>query len=310
MKVVVLGANGFIGSNIIKYLLDNDIQVLAIVRSQNKSIFKNNELVSIITYKEYFDYDISSFDAVINCAGVAHIFSKRKIYYDVFHTNTSLSVKLFNHAVKNSVEKFINISSASVYGELFSEEPVKETVDKNPNTIYGCSKLLTENIISELQSEFSVTKVINLRPPIVYGKDAPGNFERLRQFTMIGIPLPIKNIKGKRSVLNIINLCDFIIVCLQYDLSESITLNISDPKPINLNEFINIIDYYSGQKTKSFSINKYILKALFFAIGKKETFNKLQHGMVLDISSIKKTFNWQPKDFYEISNNISIHPES
>ena len=59
-------------------------------------------------------------------------------------------------------------------------------------------------------------EVVILRPPLVYGPNAKGNFANLVRLTNLGIPLPLSKIKNKRAFISIDNLVHLVITCLDH----------------------------------------------------------------------------------------------
>ena len=72
-----------------------------------------------------------------------------------------------------------------------------------------------------------------IRPPMVYGPNAPGNFKRLVNLIKYGFPLPISNIKNKRSFVGIDNLIDFIDVCISAKNASNEIFLVSDNQDVS-----------------------------------------------------------------------------
>lgn len=176
------------------------------------------------SFKRYMDqwpdkYEVSVYDTmgakpsaelfqgvnVIFCvAGIAHIKEteeNRHLYFDV---NRDLVAEIAKAAKEAGVRQFVLLSSMSVYG---TETGVitKGTVP-HPASAYGESKLQADWQIGKMADRGFLFAC--LRPPMVYGKDCKGNYQRLREFALKSPTFP--NYPNKRSMIYIGNLCEFV----------------------------------------------------------------------------------------------------
>src|SRR5699024_1194219 len=123
------------------------------------------------------EIDLSVYDSILHVAGIAHqkeTNENSSLYYDV---NRDLAIEMAEKAKKKNVKQFIFLSTMSVYG--VETGVIDENTRLNPKTHYGKSKKAAEDSIQKLETdEF---KVAIVRPPMIYGKDCPGNYQRLRK---------------------------------------------------------------------------------------------------------------------------------
>lgn len=198
-KVLITGANSYIGENVKEYLLNEpdiyDVQI-------------KDTLNWIPKPEDFFGYDV-----VFNVAGIAHIKEtkqNRNLYFDV---NRDLVIKIAQEAKKGGVKHFILLSSMSVYGltigHITKDMPVK------PVNAYGKSKAEADIEIRKLEDDSF--KFACLRPPMVYGKNCKGNYQSLRKFAIKSPVFP--DFSNQRSMVYILNLCDFIKNVIDNDMS-------------------------------------------------------------------------------------------
>ena len=155
------------------------------------------------------EQDFSQYDAVFNTTGLAHNDARRGTDEEFLALNTQLPVALARKARADGVKLFVHMSSMIVYGSLLPMGNNKKyTIDTvpSPNNIYGRSKLMGEQELTELQTENF--RVALIRSPLVYGETAVDNFERLVDFAGI---LPIfPDIPNERSMIYADNLCELV----------------------------------------------------------------------------------------------------
>lgn len=197
MKLLITGANSYVGTNVSEYLSKNtDIQC---------------DTLDMLDEK-WRDFDFSLYDAVYHVAGIAHAdVSKateetKKLYYKV---NCDLAFETAQKAKEAGVKQFIFMSSMLVYGDVnkrLSDGCIKKDTKPLPENFYGDSKLQAEIKLNTLRDESF--KIAILRPPMIYGKNCKGNYKTLEKMAN---KLPIfPEIANKRSVLHIDILGEFV----------------------------------------------------------------------------------------------------
>lgn len=161
------------------------------------------------------DWELESFkemDVVIHVAGIAHQKETRKnrnLYYEV---NTVLALKVFNKALQEGVKQFIFLSSGAVFTQSDKNNRkiiITETSEYCPKTAYGKSKREAEigmmKILSGIPKE-TRCKLAIVRPPMIYGPGAKGNYTSLAKLAKKSPIFPYYY--NMRSMLFIDNLCE------------------------------------------------------------------------------------------------------
>ena len=207
-KILITGANSYIGTSFEKYINDNF--------SAEYSV----DTVDMID-GSWRDKDFSSFDVVFHVAGIAHSDNgkisaeKEKLYRAV---NTDLTVETAKKAKADGVKQFIFMSSAIVYGnsaKIGKTKVITKDTKVSPANCYGDSKLQAENGLNSLAGdEF---KVCILRPPMIYGKGSKGNYPTLAKMALKFPVFPF--VKNERSMLYIGNLVEFIRLMIENEES-------------------------------------------------------------------------------------------
>jgi len=159
MKILVTGGAGYIGSFMVKRLLDLGHEVVVfdnLERGHKEAIdkrakFAQGDIKSFVTLKNLFSSE--KIDAVMHFAGyisVEESVEKKDLYYQ---NNVEGSKNLLRAMMEiGSVDKVIFSSSAAVYGNS-KKIPIPEDHPKNPTSPYGKSKLEVEEMLESFQKE-------------------------------------------------------------------------------------------------------------------------------------------------------------
>lgn len=197
-KVLITGANSFVGTNIEKWLLKTP---------------ENFQVDTVDTMNDAWkQVDFSQYDTVFHVAGIAHVDPKPEMAPLYYKVNRDLTIEIAKHAKEKGVKQFIFMSSGIVYKaskSLKADVKTKET-QPCPNDFYGDSKLQAENGLKLLESPFFLVTI--LRPPMIYGPGNKGNLPRLGWLATKTPFFPAWH--NKRSMLYIDNLAEFVKQCI------------------------------------------------------------------------------------------------
>lgn len=192
-KILITGEKSYIGNHLERYLSSCGYQV---ERLNMKSI-------------NWKKKDFTEIEVVIHLAALVHNNMPNASMLDYMNVNYHMSIELVNKAKEQGVKQFIFFSTMSVYGEegsLNQSVEISRDTPCKPKTMYGKSKWLAEEKIKSYDDENFIVNIV--RPPMVYGKNAPGNFMKLIKVASL---LPVfPKINNERSVLYIDTLCQHI----------------------------------------------------------------------------------------------------
>jgi len=163
-KVLVTGGAGYIGSHLVRSLLENGFEVVIVdnlLRGHKKSIpdkvkFYKTDLGDKANLKKIFREN--NIDAVLHLAGfieIAESMSNPKVFYE---NNVISSLNLLNAMLEFGVKKIVYSSSASIFG-IPSIIPVGENNKKNPMNVYGMTKLIVENIMKDYDVAYGMKSI-------------------------------------------------------------------------------------------------------------------------------------------------------
>ena len=299
-KILVTGANGFIGQNIYKHLIKLNYFVRGAIRNLNNVLINcDTQYISVgnIDAETNWDHALDGIDCIIHCAGKAHAINK-KIELDIYRkVNRDATKHLAEQAVEAGVKRLIFLSSVGVNGvstgkskgvKLFTTKDIP-----NPHDNYSISKFEAELALWEVALKTGL-EVVVVRLPLVYGYSAKGNLDRLIKIIYSKIPLPLGGIQNKRSLIGIDNLIDLLARCVEHPGIEGKTFLASDGEDLSTPELVRLIASTMGQPAKLFTVPTFVLKFLSFIIGKQSEINRLTESLQIDNSYVREILNWTP----------------
>lgn len=272
-KILITGANSYIGQSVENWLMNSqgDYQV---------------DTLDMIN-PAWKEYDFSPYDSIFHVAAIVHK-NEKNLNQDLYDkVNRDLPIELASLARQAGVKQFIFLSSMSVYGN--KEEYITKDTATKPTTYYGKSKLAAEDGLKELVDvNFHV---LVLRPPMVYGPNATGNYTRLSKLSKLIFTFP--KINNQRSMIFIDNLMEFIKQAIDRELS-----GLSFPQNreyVTTSTLVKTIRQANGRKT--------LLTALFNPILTQLSgncqFNKLFGNLVYDQALSQEVFDYNVVKFEE-----------
>ena len=237
MKILITGASGFIGKNLIRYYLKENNDVTGIYRGKKPLISKSNHLKLIKADLNNNKFILNFFfDVVIHCAAETPVTSKND---NNLYRNNINSIK--NLLKKTTFDKFFFLSTMSIYGKT----SVKIVDEKTPPLnicMYGSSKLESEKLLKKY-SNIANSKCVSLRLPGVVGKGSHGNFiseisKKMKKQQLI-------NPKNPDSIFNNIvhvkKLFEFITKEINFDKKNYYCVNIASHKKIKIKSILNFL---------------------------------------------------------------------
>jgi nucleoside-diphosphate-sugar epimerase len=294
MKVLLTGATGFVGSQLLDSLIINQIEVVATCRTAAAN--SANQRVHAKPLEADTDWSevLSGVTHVIHCAARAHVMDENEadplsIYRQV---NTEATLNLAEQAAKAGVKRFIFLSSIGVNG-FTNTKPFSEKSVEAPHNEYALSKFEAEQGLRKIAKQTGMEVVI-IRPPLVYGPGVKANFASLISLVVKQVPLPLKSLRNQRSFIGIDNLVDFIKLCLTHPKAANQTFLISDDRDVSTPELISIIAQAFNKKSRLFWFPMPLLKFALMSIGKSKQFERLAGSLTVDISKAKTLLNWKP----------------
>jgi lipopolysaccharide/colanic/teichoic acid biosynthesis glycosyltransferase/nucleoside-diphosphate-sugar epimerase len=297
LKILVTGCTGYIAQELIKTL--GKIKDYSVVGTYRKPLTKAKfEVVTVgeINATTNWKPCLLNIDVVVHAAGRAHIMHETSdCSLDEFRRiNVVGTLNLARQAVAAGIRRFIYISSIGVNGfKTMPGRPFVESDQPNPHDAYTLSKWEAEQGLFDISIETGLEVVI-IRPPLVYGTNAPGNFHSLLRILQLNWPLPFGSLENKRSLISLSNLIDFILTCIRHPSAANQIFFVSDGHDLSTPELIKYASSALGVKTKLIRLPKFMIKLCFKIIGKNKAAQRLCDSLQVDISKASIIVGWTP----------------
>ena len=278
--IAVTGAHGFVGRHLCAHIADSACGYVALSRESLSA--------------DALPQQLSGCGAVIHLAARAHVLRESSgSPDDEFHeANVALTVRVAAAARTAGVRRFVFVSSAGVLGCESPAEGLDDASSARPHDAYTRSKLEAEQ---RLTAQFSGSlEVTIVRPPLVYGPGARGNFDRLLRAVLSGWPLPLGSIEARRSMIGVRNLTDLLLRAATRPGVEGTCMLVADSEPATISEFAHAIARSAGCNARILPVPVPLLEAALAAAGRRADFLRLTRPFVLRPVVARRVLSWAP----------------
>jgi nucleoside-diphosphate-sugar epimerase len=208
--------------------------------------------------------------------------------------NVGGTLNLARQAICAGVKRFVFISSIGVNGSQTTKGKSFSESDKpKPHNAYALSKWEAELGLLQIADETGLEVVI-IRPPLVYGANAPGNFGSLLRAVKLGWPLPLGTVRNQRSLVALDNLVDFIITCITHPLAANQTFLISDGQDLSTTELVRGMALAASVPARLLPVPVWALELAGRLLGKGDAVQRLCSNLQVDISKARSLLGWVP----------------
>ena len=293
-RVLVTGANGFVGRAMCRHLIAAGYEVVPAVRLAGD--LPNAIAVGDINGATDWHKAVASCQTVVHLAARTHILDAvENTKVDLFRqVNTAGTLNLATAASGAGVRRFVFVSSVKVNGEETPKGRPFTALDQPcPRDAYAISKWEAEQGLHELADRTGMELVV-IRPPLVYGPGVGANFRTLMRWVSKGIPLPLAAIRNKRSLIALDNLIDFIGVCLVHPSAANETLLVSDGEDLSTTEMLERTAAALGQPSRLFEVPDGLLRAAAMLFRRRDAMRRLLGSLQVDKCKATDLLGWTP----------------
>lgn len=290
-SVLVTGANGFIGRNVCRFLANSGYSVRGSLRAGSEgprdgiTYVRSGEIDATTDWRPLLE----GIEGIVHTAARVHVVKETEPDpLSAFRRiNTFATRRLAEQAAESGVRRFVFLSSIGVASV---ENQDAGQLDPVP---YQVSKWEAERALLKI-AEKTGLELVALRPPLVYGPGAPGNFKRLVDAIARGLPLPLGSIRNRHSFVFVGNLASAVEKCLSHHEIESLILAVSDGEDISTPELARRIAGALGCSARLLPCPPELLRWIGRIIGRQHPIESLIGDLVIDNREICERLDWHP----------------
>lgn len=290
-RILVTGANGFLGRAVVREAIESGLDVTAAVRSTtapgDAHIGAGYVEAGDIHASTDWRAALSDIDFVIHTAGVTQAASRE----DLTKINVQGSENLARQSREAGVKRLVFVSSLGVHGASCSSRPVRSTDTLAPHDAYTASKAEAETRL-KAALHASATEWVIVRPPLVYGAGAGGTIRRVEQLLRARIPLPLAALVNRRSVIGVRNLAHFLVHSLRETQAASNAWLVSDERDYTSLELFQMVAHNRGYPCRAFRCPEAWIRWLGSAVGRRREVDQLTRSLYIDRSAVLEALHW------------------
>lgn len=302
-RVLVTGANGFVGRYVCRKLIASGSSPVAGVRDPGiwpelqQAIPGLNEvsLLGDLGTNPKLQSSLSRISVVVHLAARVHVMREQARdplqEFRKVNVNGTRSVALA--AVAAGVRRLVFVSTVKVHGESTSQIPLCEDTPSNPVDPYAISKWEAEEVLRTVAAETGLEVVI-VRPPLIYGPGVRGNFLRLIKLVNLAMPLPWPKGENCRSMIGADNLADFLVRCVDHPEAARRTFLVKDSDDISTRELMTRLAQLLSRPLRLFPAPEPLIRLAAKLASKQDMVSRLLDSLVIDSARARRLLEWVP----------------
>ncbi len=308
-KVAVSGANGFVGRAVLSPLIQENRPAIAFVRDRGAERLEEIDVeVASIVDRTSWSSVLRQCAVFVHCAGLAHITKGpgRDALHEFREVNTDLTLALARSAAAAGVKRFVFVSSIGVNGLTSGQEPFTPEGAANPQTPYAISKYEAEQGLQEISQETGL-EVVVVRPPLVYGASAPGNFGTLVAMLRRGWSLPLGAVTmNRRSYVALPNLVDLLLTVCDHPAAANQVFLVSDGEDLSTADLLRRLAAAMGRPARLWPVPPALLTLGAIMLGRRDLAQRLLADLCVDITKTRRLLGWSPLVSVEEGLNLAV----
>ncbi|HVN92790.1 MAG TPA: NAD-dependent epimerase/dehydratase family protein [Terracidiphilus sp.] len=302
-RVLVTGANGFVGKSVCRKLIASGLNPVAGVRDlgvwpelqQTVPGLTDVAHLGDLSTNPQLQSALSGVSAIVHLAARVHVMkeSASDPVYEFRKTNVSGSKAIALAAVAAGVRRIIFVSTVKVLGESTAGTPFRDDDLPNPEDPYAISKREAEDAIRAVVTENGLEVVI-VRPPLVYGPQVQGNFLRLIKLVDRGLPVPWPERANCRSMIGVDNLADFLVRCVDHPNADGQSFLVKDAEDLSTHELMARLAHLLDRPLRLFPFPEGLIRFAATLASQRDAVNRLLDSLVIDSSRAQQLLGWAP----------------
>lgn len=297
-RILITGATGFVGKQLVVQLMKPNCELFLLVRSGCASAFADLD-VNVIEHasiEQYRGQELpEKLDCIIHLVAKAHVTEKEQNRAEYERVNVAGTQALCDVARRLQVSHFIYLSSIKVNADATSAGPISEHSQPEPTGVYAETKFAAEQLAQGLVEDGIRVSVV--RPPLVYGGGVKANMAALVKLVKWLPILPFGRIANKRSFLSVRNLCDFIMTLAFKEPQQhynSEVFIVSDGEAFSTAQLCQTIAKGMNKQPIMLNISVAFLSTITRLLGLQAMWSKLTSSLHVSGVNPQQYYQWTP----------------
>lgn len=310
--ILITGATGFVGRNLVPALLrDGRTLVLAVRDTENVvEAWRHDQRIRIVATGPIesatnLPETLAGVSTVVHLAGLAHVRHSETNDDPFVAANANATERLAQAAAECGVASFIHMSSVFAVTDNASPVTIHDETDFMPSTSYGRSKRMAEKHVLALAAAGMFG--ISLRPTLIIGVDAGGNWRALQRLAASGLPLPFASVRNRRSLVAVDSVVKVIAhLCARHWPHESSgSYNLADRGAISLPQIVTNLRSGMGMPPRLIPFPPSLIRSMAALLRQQGRVNGLLGNLEVDARRFAETFGFEEfPDVHESVRNI------
>lgn len=292
-RILVTGADGFIGRALSGLLIRQGHDLVRVVRSPGDAAAV---AVGDIADQPDWTQILAGVTVVVHLAARAHITAEtsKDPLNEFRRVNVAATVGLARAAASAAVRRFVFLSSIGVNGNDSQDRAFCEADLPNPSEPYAISKWEAEQALQEIGGTTGM-QITRVRPPLIVGPGAKGNLRRLMRLVDSGLPLPLGAIRNSRSFVALEDLCELISSCVSHDRAADDLFLASGAEEVSTPELLRAIGAGLGRAVHLVPVPLAALRLAARSCGLQSQLDRIASSLRVNACKARTVLGWQPR---------------
>jgi UDP-glucose 4-epimerase len=294
-RLLITGATGLVGRALCARLAAAGYRLRAALRTDGELPEHVCEKVIVGDVARFADWEaaLAGVDLVVHAAARTHVREMRQDARAYTETNVTATQRLAAAAATQGVRRFIYLSSIKVNGEESGSCPFEAERAPAPQDAYGRSKLAAELALRSEADRRGMEFAI-VRPPLVYGPGVQSNFLRLMSWVDRERFLPFGAVRNRRSLVNVWNLSELVLVLLRHPLAQGRVWLVADEETPSTPELVRHLAAALQRRAHLVDVPVKLLHLAGALTGQSSLIARLCGSLELDCARTHELLDWHP----------------
>ena len=302
-RVLITGADGFVGNAVCRRLLESGLTPRAGLRNASLWPALREATAGLDEFAVIGDLGanpdlrsaLEDVSAVVHLAARVHVMNDTALnpLHEFQRINVGGTAAVARAAAAEGVRRFVFVSTVKVNGESTAGRPFTEGDLPAPQDPYAVSKWEAEEALRCVSAETGLEVAI-IRPPLVYGPGVRANFLCLMRMVERGLPLPLPDTNNRRSLIGVENLADCLVRCVMHPGAANHTFMVSDGQDVSTHELVVRLAPLLGRSARFLPVPESVLRLAARLVGKRSALDRLLSSLEIDSRKVRRTLEWEP----------------